>query len=359
VAEREREPTARRVVVVQTAYLGDLVLTTPLVREIARACEGSSITVVTTALGPDVFAGLPGVDDVIAFDKRAAGARGLVRMARRLRAGRFEVALVAHRSHRSAALVALAGIGRRIGFAQAPGAWAYTETVARDLGRHAVHRYLALAGPLGGSPESADPRPVVAGAARSRGAARRLLEDVGIGESQPFVALAPGSVWPTKRWTPDGFAGVARGTRALGIESVLVGSSADVEPCLAVEASVRGGVRSLVGRTTVGEFAAVLERAVAVVGNDSGATHVAAAVGTPAIAVFGPTVPAQGLGPVGDAHRVVEHPGLACRPCGPHGGRRCPLGHFRCMREIGADRVLDVLVPIVERALPRYAPPFG
>ncbi len=344
----------RRVVVVQTAYLGDLVLTTPLVREIARVCPAAALTIVTTAVGPEVFGGLAGVERIVPWDKRRAGLLGLVRLARQLRSAGYDVAVLAHRSHRSACLVRLAGIARRIGFAGAPGAWAYSETVVRDARRHAVSRYLALAAPLGGSPESADPRPTLGGLARAREPARRLLEAAGLA-ARPFVALAPGSVWPTKRWPPERFAEVARRARALGVEPLLVGSATDVESSRAVEASTPGGVASLVGGTSVGELAAVLERALAVVANDSGAAHVAAAVGTPVVAVFGPTVPAQGSAPLGARHVVVEHPALDCRPCGRHGARRCPQGHFRCMREIGAERVLEALLPLLDRAAPCYA----
>ena len=343
-----------RIVVVQTAYLGDLVLTTPLVRELARAQPAAEISLVTTRLGADVFVGLPGVREAIAFDKRRGGLGALVRLATRLRRARFDVALLPHRSNRSAVLVRLAGIPVRIGFAGAPGAWTYTRRVRRDAAQHAVRRYLALAEPLGGDPATADVRPVVGGIARSAGAADRLLDAVGLARS-PFVALAPGSVWATKRWTTSGFASLAVGLRSRAIEPLLVGGVEDLPACHAVADAVPGGLRSLAGRTTVAELAAILARAAALVGNDSGAAHVAAAVRTPVVAVFGPTVPSSGLAPVGDEHVIVEQGDLACRPCSRHGGPRGPLGHFRCMREIDGPRVLDALLPVLARRIDRTA----
>jgi heptosyltransferase-2 len=100
---------------------------------------------------------------------------------------------------------------------------------------------------------------------------------------------------------------------------------------------------NLAGRCRIPDLAAVLARSRALVSNDSGAGHVASAVGTPVISIFGPTVTSFGYTPFGDANRIVEHPGLACRPCDRHGPQVCPLDHFRCMREIGADRVLAAL----------------
>jgi heptosyltransferase-2 len=343
---------ASRLLVVQTAYLGDLVLTTPLVRELARVRPTAEITLVTTRLGPDVFLGLPGVREAIVFDKRRVGVPGLLRLAARLSRARFDAALLPHRSHRSALLVRLARIPLRIGFDLAPGAWAYTTRLPYDTACHATRRYLVLAAPLGGELDAADPRPLLGGVARAAGAAERLLDAIGLARA-PFVALAPGSVWATKRWTASGFAQVACALRTAGVEPLLVGALDDLPACRAVEAAVPGGLRSLAGRTTVGELAAVLARAVALVANDSGAAHVASAVRTPVVSVFGPTVPSAGLAPVGEEHVIVERDDLPCRPCGPHGGPRCPLGHFRCMREIDGTRVLAALAPIVARRIAR------
>jgi heptosyltransferase-2 len=115
-----------------------------------------------------------------------------------------------------------------------------------------------------------------------------------------------------------------------------------------VSALAGGGIPNLAGRTRPPELTALLARSRAIVTNDSGPGHVASAVGTPVVAVFGPTLPAFGYTPWGARNRIVEHHALACRPCSSHGPQVCPLGHHRCMREIApADvlRALDAVLP--------------
>jgi heptosyltransferase-2 len=103
----------------------------------------------------------------------------------------------------------------------------------------------------------------------------------------------------------------------------------------------------LAGRTGIPELTALLARSRALLVNDSGPGHVASAVGTPVVAVFGPTVPAFGYTPYGAANRVVEHPDLECRPCDRHGPQVCPLGHHRCMRDLPPERVIAALAGVL------------
>ncbi|MCP3979923.1 MAG: lipopolysaccharide heptosyltransferase II [bacterium] len=348
-----------RVLVVQTAFLGDLVLTTPLLREIVRARPEARVTVVTTTIGRDVFRGLPYVAEVRALDKRPGlrGWRDALTLAGELKRDGFDWAVAAQRSHRSALLVRKSA-ARRVGFAGAPGRWAYDLRVVRRGERHAVRRYLELSRPLGGRPEIADPRPEMRPDASARDRVQEHLQALG---GEPYVCVAPGSVWGTKRWLPEGFGEVARALGREGARVVLVGSAAERELCRDVARAAGSSVLDLAGRTSVAELAALLECARLLVGNDSGPAHVASAVGTPVVTLFGPTTPAMGYTPHGALNRVVEHEGLECRPCHRHGPQRCPLGHFRCMREIPAIRVLatvraaldargaDVQPPGVER----------
>jgi heptosyltransferase-2 len=338
-----------RILVVQTAFLGDIVLTTPLLRELKRAGADRRITVATTPLGAAILAGHPHVDEIVVHDKRGRERRplGLLRAIARVRGGRFDAAIAAQRSSRTGMLLVGSGAKRRVGFAGAPGAWGYTDRVRWDGARHAVHRYLALSAPLGGDPEAADPRPVLAVGEQARARVASLLSTAGIAEGEDVLAIAPGSIWGTKRWTPSGFADVARAAARLGLRPVLVGSPDERALCLAIAETAGEGVSVLAGSTGPADLAALLARSRALVGGDSGPGHVASAVGTPVVAIFGPTVPAFGYTPYGSAHRVVEHEGLACRPCDRHGPQTCPLGHHRCMVDVPAGRVLAALSEVL------------
>jgi len=342
----------RQVLVVQTAFLGDIVLTTPLLREIKRVDPTSGLTVLTTPLGRAILAGHPCVDTLVVHDKKGpdGGPLGVGRALLSLRRQRFDVAIAAQRSSRTGLLVRGSGAPRRVGFEGAAGRWAYTDRVSWDGARHAVHRYLALAGPLGGDPGRADPQPSIPVGDAARAKVDALLEAAGIGADEPVLAVSPGSIWGTKRWTPHGFAEVVRAAPRLGVAPVLVGAPDESALCREIAVRAGGRVPVLAGVTGIPELAATLARARALVVGDSGPGHIASAVGTPVVAIFGPTIPAFGYTPFGAANRIVEHAAMPCRPCDRHGPQVCPLGHHHCMTEIPAERVIDVLADVLAAA---------
>jgi heptosyltransferase-2 len=323
--------------VIQTAFLGDVVLTTPLLA--ALAARDGPVDVVTTPAAAPLLETHPAVRRVIAYDKngREGGLPALLRLARRLRAEGYEAAYLPHRSLRTAALAWLARIPRRVGFHDGWPAL-YTVVRRRPAEGHEIDRLLALgdAAP-GAAPTLTLTRP-------DRAAADALLHDAGVG--RPFVALAPGSIWGSKRW--PGYAELGAALARRGVAVVAVGSAADAALGEEIVAAVRaagGNAASACGRLTLRATAALIGRAAALVTNDSAPLHVAQAVGTPTVAIFGPTVPAFGFGPRGPHDRAIGVDGLACRPCHRHGPPTCPLGHHLCMKSL---RVAEVLLAIEE-----------
>jgi heptosyltransferase-2 len=336
----------RSILVIQTAFVGDVVLTTPLLRALKTSAPAVRLTVVTTPAGANLLEGSPFVDARIAYRKKGSGSGPLrlVRVLGALGAREFDVAVAAQRSFRSGILAVASRARLRIGFAKAGGAWAYTRRVPWEGMRHAVHRYLALARPLGLDPAAADPHPQLDPPEEARRRADALLREAGLDASGPLLAVAPGSVWGTKRWTPEGYGALlASSERRLGLRPFLVGSGDERPLCEAIAARSGRVVPDLAGRSDLSVLAALLARAAALVTNDSGPGHIASAVGTPVVSIFGPTVPEFGYTPFGGANRVVQRDGLSCRPCHSHGPERCPLGHHRCMTEIDARAVLATL----------------
>lgn len=320
---------------VQTAFLGDVVLTTPLLR--ALAARHGPVDVVTTPAAAPLLDTHPAVRQVIRYDKRGAdrGLAGLAALAHRLREAHYEVAYVPHRSLRSALLVRWAGVPRRVGFRDG---WRslYTESRRRPAGAHEVDRLLALA---------LDPQairtPSIGLTPADHEAAAAFVEGEGLGSE--VVALAPGSIWGTKRW-PHFTALASRLTAHHAI--AVIGGGNDDELAGTIVASVRasgGRAASGCGKLTLRESAALLARCRLLVTNDSAPLHFAQAVGTPTVAVFGPTLPSFGFGPLHPGDRVVELPDLTCRPCSRHGPDDCPLGHHRCMRDLPVERVIAAI----------------
>lgn len=321
--------------VAQTSFLGDVVLTTPLLSALRQVARPSRLAVLVRPDAVALVAGHPAVDEVLVDDKRGAerGARGILAVARRLRAARFDVVVAPHRSLRTALLLAVAGIPRRIGFRDSRGAALFHERVARDRRRHDVERNLALVAAFGAMPGRPAPFVPVQAAAAERAVAL-LPEGAG-----PVVGLAPGSVWATKRWHAAGFAAVLRALRARGARVVVLGAPDERAVAEDVVARAGGGAEVLAGRTDIATLVAVIDRLQLLVANDSAPMHIACARGVPVVAVFCATTPALGYGPWGPRSAVVEAD-LACRPCARHGGRRCPRGTEDCMRLVQAAAVL-------------------
>ena len=316
--------------VIQTAFLGDVVLSTPLLSALAE--RHGAVDVVTTPLAAPLLETHPAVRQVFPYDKRGAdrGWGGLKSLARRLREQAYAQAYLPHRSLRSAALAMLARIPARIGFA---GGWSFLYTEARPKPRtgHETERLLALAN---GAPGLYRPH------------LRPTSEDQQVADgliSGDFVALAPGSIWGSKRWPY-----YAELASKLAAAVVVVGGPDDAALGNEIVRAVEGGqgrsrAVNACGRLTLRQSAALIGRARLLVTNDSAPLHLATAMGTPVVAVFGPTVTEFGFGPLrsGDVALGVE--GLECRPCSPHGPPACPLGHHRCMRELTVSAVLAAI----------------
>ncbi|MDB4908483.1 MAG: glycosyl transferase family 9 [Gemmatimonadetes bacterium] len=322
-----------RTLVIQTSFLGDTILTTPLLSALA---ERGPVDIVTTPAAAGVLAHHPAVRELIAWDKRGAdsGARGFLRLAKRLRARRYEQALMAQGSMRSSALALAAGIPRRVGFDTSSGRRLYTTRIPFREDLHHAARLWQLGAAPGAEPSAAAIVPRLHPGDAERDAVDLLLAGrarTGV----PLVALAPGSVWATKRW--PFYSGLAQ-LLASRVTLVIIGGPDDA-PLAELVLGAAPRAIDATGRLSLLASAELIRRCAVIVTNDSSPLHLASAMGTPTVAVFGPTVPQFGFGPLAPESQVVEHPALACRPCDRHGPQRCPLGHWRCMRELDAAAV--------------------
>jgi heptosyltransferase II len=337
-AENARSPlTAHRsrCLVIQTAFLGDVILTTPLLSALAE--QHGPVDVVTTPAAVTLLQHHPAVAAVIPYDKHGAarGWRGLHRLSRELRSQRYAKVYLPHRSLRSAALALLSGAPERIGFDDGPAVITYTRKVRQARG-HEAERLLSLAEAPGGS---APPRVTLGLTPADLAEADAWLDSHGIGPR--FVALAPGSIWGTKRWPyyPELAA-------ALDRPSVILGGGDDVPLATSIVARAPTQAVSAAGALSLRGSAALIQRAAVLVTNDSAPLHLATAVGTPIVALFGPTVPEFGFGPRRKGDVALGMADLPCRPCSKHGPQRCPLGHHRCMRDLSVETVRSAVLAI-------------
>jgi heptosyltransferase II len=348
-----------KILVFHTAFIGDIILMFPMLQILRSRFPQCNISVVVLPAVADLVRKHAAVNEVIPYDKRGLhrGIDGIWNLARQLKKQRFSVALVPHRSLRSALVVRLAGIPRRIGFSTSSGARLFTDRVVYREDAHEIDRDLSLLDPLLGS-KSNRVLPVVGVAEEDVRAADALLGEAE-GKSpgflhRPIVAFAPGSVWATKRWPQRSYEALANALTEEGCSVVLLGGDRDVELCSNIEGREKSGspIVNAAGRLSLAGSAALLRRCRAIVSNDSAPLHLAMGVGTPVIALFGPTTTAIGFAPVGPRDEVVEVEGLPCRPCNIHGGNECPIGSFECMRGISVKRVMDTVMEAISDQRP-------
>ena len=159
-------------------------------------------------------------------------------------------------------------------------------------------------------------------------------------------------MWPTKRWTPEGYASVTVELHRRGYTVLLLGAPNEAAIVADVNRQAGNVGINLAGRTEVATLVAAIDRCQAMVCNDSAPMHIAAALGVPEVAIFGPTHPSMGFAPRGDNAIVVQRD-LSCRPCSSHGGVRCPIGTHACMRELAPADVLAALDRLLARASQR------
>ncbi len=320
--------------VIQTAFLGDVVLTIPLLQ--ALAAEHGPVDVVTTPGAASLIETHPSVRRVVRWDKNGKDGPGAWGLGRQLRAEGYARVYLPHRSVRSALLAWRTGAPERVGFADAPALarLLYTTAYPRPVHQHESVRLLAL---LGDTVAGGDWRMVTTPEDDAK--ATSWLRERGVADG--FVALAPGSIWGTKRWPyyPEL-------ARLLDRQVVVIGGPEDAHLGEAI-VQVAPKAKSAVGALSLRQSAALIRRAALLVTNDSAPLHLATAVGTPILAIFGPTVPAFGYGPIRPGDQVAELT-TDCRPCSLHGPQVCPLGHHKCMRDQSPERVHQAAATILD-----------
>jgi heptosyltransferase-2 len=334
--------TGSHQLVVQTSFLGDTVLTTPLIAELAT--RGPVSVVVTPASAP-LLARNRDIHELFVYDKRGAdaGVRGFRRLAQQLRARNAAagapppIAYLAQRSVRSAALALAAGYTQRVGFEGSAGRTLYSRRVPYREDRHHAERLWRLA-----FEQSEVPSPIPASLRPKLfpGDAERRAVDALLGggtDSRPIIALAPGSIWATKRWP---YYSQLAEVLAPRFRIAVIGGLADSPEAASIaEFSGAQGVVDGTASLSLLASAELIGRARLLVTNDSAPQHLASAMGTKTITIFGPTVEEFGFGPLAPHSISIGLDALACRPCHHHGPPHCPLGHWRCMRELGVDAV--------------------
>ena len=334
----------KKFLIIQTAFLGDVILTLPLLQALRLAEPESQIDFVAIPATADILRDHPDVSNVILYDKhgKQKSVLSFLRFRSKLRYSNYDVVLCPHRSFRSGLLVKTTRAPVRIGFDNSSLRSVFTEVVPWRFGIHEVERNLSLLQRLGINNIPRLPRLFISEEYRLK--AVRFLSEHRV--EPPYAVVAPGTVWETKRYPVETMVEVVRRLSEKFANVVVIGGEKDID--LVHDFSLPDEkVVLAIGTLPVMSSAEIIRRSSLLVANDSAPIHIASAFNVPAVAIFGPTVKDFGffpyhLGdPYGNRSAVVEVNGLGCRPCSIHGGRRCPIVTFDCMRRISPGEVVS------------------
>jgi heptosyltransferase-2 len=355
----------RRILVRGVNWLGDAVMTTPALLRLREKFPGAHIALLTPEKLHDLWLNHPAIDEIISF---GAG-ESVFAVGKKLRAGRFDTALVLPNSPRSGIEVFLGGIPKRIGYARPWRNFFLTDVIAprpdavkmrkrseseikslisrtpdprprTPAHAHQSHEYLHLAAALGANPELVSPQLIVT--AEEVEAVKKEFGLVDAIYKHPFFGINAGAEYgPAKRWPAEKFIATALSIRQkVACNWIIFGGQGDKQIADQIEQGIDSSVFNLAGKTSLRELMAALKLCRVLVTNDSGPMHLAAALNVPVIAIFGSTSP-ELTGPLSANAKIVKHD----VPCSPCFLRECPID-FRCMNGISVEHVVEVVLRV-------------
>jgi heptosyltransferase-2 len=338
LAKLTRPRAVKRILVRGTNWIGDAVLTTPALMAIRKGFPQAKIALLVKPAIAELLHHHPAVDEIVLYRDPGphAGLGGKLTLARLLRRGRYDLAILLQNAFEAAAITALAGIPNRYGYATDGRSLLLTHRVPltpKIRRKHQAHYYLELLRPLG-IPVEPEP-PMLRTTPGEDAEAIEHLRAFGVDPMKVLIGLNPGSIYGTaKRWLPERFAEVADRVAAEHGGVVLIfGGRGEEELGAAIAGMMTVPTLVLSGRTTVRRLMALIKQCRLFITNDTGPMHIATAFGVPTVAIFGPTDPAT-TSPFGSRHELVRYP-VDCSPCLL---RECPIDH-RCMQGISVEMV--------------------
>lgn len=312
----------KRILFIQTAFLGDVILATAAIAEAKRLFPAAEIDVVVKKGNESLLENNPKINHVFVFNKTNGKFKEILRLKKAFRARKYDIVFNFHRFGSSGILTLLSGAKQKYGFRKNPFSFAFTKRFEHEIGNgtHEVERNLQLLQEFGAQPIV---RPELYPSDSSWEKTRAF-------KSNPYYCLAPASVWFTKQLPEHKWIELIQ---RLGTTHTiyLIGAPGDYELCERIKEIARqNNVVNLAGQLSLLDSAALMKDAVRNFVNDSGPLHIASAMNAPVTAFFCSTVPEFGFGPLSEDRVILEVQGLDCRPCGLHGHRACPQGHFKC-----------------------------
>ena len=323
----------KKILVIQTAFIGDVVLATALIEKLHAFFPDARIDFLVRKGNEALLTGHPFLHEILIWDKRERKLRNLYNLMRRIRQAKYDTVINVQRFAATGLLTAFSGAGQTIGFDKNPLSFLFTKKIQHIIGnRHEIERNQSLIAAL------TDNQPAKPRLYPSKGDE----EKVNPYKTKPYITISPASVWFTKQYPKEKWSAFLQQIPQ-EYTVYLLGAPSDKELCEAIKAGHPKAI-NLSGSLTFLQSAALMKDATMSYVNNSAPMHFASAVNAPVTAVYCSTIPAFGFGPLSDKRFIVEiQQPLDCRPCGLHGYRTCPKGHFNCAWRIEDAQLLETL----------------
>lgn len=326
-----------KILVIQTAFIGDVILATPVIEKLHQYFPDAHIDFLLRKGNEGLLAGHPYLNKVLIWDKKTSKLSNLNQIIADVKREKYDKVINLHRFGSSGLVTLFSGAAEKIGFHKNPFAFCYTKKVRHVIGngKHEVERNIEL---IADFTDNKKTMPRLYPSAKD-------IEQVKQYKAKPYICIAPSSVWFTKQFPKHKwieFLDAINGRYKV----YLIGAASDKELCNQIIASSKNKeIENLSGKLSFLQSASLMQDAVMNYVNDSAPMHIATAVNAPVTAVFCSTVPAFGFGPLSDKSFVVEtEEKLDCRPCGLHGYKACPKGHFKCAETIKVEKLTTTLI---------------
>ncbi|MEO6694718.1 MAG: glycosyltransferase family 9 protein [Ignavibacteria bacterium] len=331
----------KKILIIQTAFLGDVILTLPLVQVLKKYFPDSQIDFLCIPSTSILLKNNPYINEVYPYDKKNSGINGLISLVKKIRKIRYELILSPHRSFRSSLISYFSSASKSVSFDTTSFSFLYSDNIVYDRGIHEIQRNLKLLEPIGIS-QTEIVRPEIFVSEQERRKVNSIFYEHRFKPDEKFIVIAPGSAWFTKRFPEEKFITLCNLLITLNLKIFLIGGKEDKKTSDFILYNSRNkNLINVTGNLSVLESTELISKAELIITNDSAPLHIANSVDTKVIALFGSTVPEFGFYPYGNNDIVIATEGLSCRPCSLHGKNKCPVGTFVCMKNINEGKIVS------------------
>jgi heptosyltransferase-2 len=335
-----------KTLIIQTAFLGDVILALPMVQTLKNVYPESEIDFICIPSTQNILQNNPNIRNVIVYDKHNSGVKGFHEIVHKIRNEKYDIVLCPHRSLRSALITFFSGAKIKIGFDRNSLSFLLTNKVKYEKNEHEIKRDLSLVKAI---PEISLPEEKLELNPKifpSQEDFKLITDLTNLKNLTNLITLSPCSKWFTKQLTEKKSIEIIYELIEKEFSVALIGGNEDIIYCYEVEKAVNNAkLLNFCGEMTPLQSYIFISKAKAHITVDSAATHLAAATDTPIIEIYGSTIPAFGFYPLKSKNIIIENKNLDCRPCTDHGRTECPLKHFKCIEDLSAG---DIVMKVID-----------